>query len=163
MADQQQNDQRHRQSYSEHPVLDLKAFVGKLGDQDARIAYLLFALVREDYERSGDHIKELAKLFAPLRERYDREWAIVEQRDIVFTKAMSEVPEHEALAGDLDDAKAEDARATFRLVRRNYKSCQQFAELLGDIFSSLKKRNKDRRARILTVREIFERLKESTE
>lgn len=106
VADQQQNDQRRRQSYSEHPVLDLKAFVGKLGDQDARIANLLFALVREDYERSGYHIKELAKLFAPLRERYDREWTIVEQRGFVFTKAMSEVLEYEALAGDLHDAKA---------------------------------------------------------
>lgn len=64
-------------------------------------------------------VKEPSILFAPLRERYDSEWSVVEQKEVVFTNAMSEVLECEALVGNLDDAEAQDARAAFHLIRRN--------------------------------------------
>lgn len=95
-------------------------------------------------------------------ERYDGDWAAVEQREIAFTRARSDVLEYEALIEDLEEAAAVDARAVFHLIRRNFKSAQQFAELLGDIFSPLRKRNKDRHAQILTVRRVFEALEEET-
>ena len=101
-------------------------------------------------------------LFAPVREQLNRDWATIEQRARAFAEAENDIFQYEALITDLNDAAAEDARAAFRLIRRNFKSGQQFAELLGDIFSRLKKRNKYRRARVLTVKRVFEALEEET-
>lgn len=130
----QQDHQRPLQSYSNHPILALEAFVNDLSDEDARVVPHLFALVRAGHRRSGEHVEDLTMLFAPVREQLNRDWATIEQRARAFAEAENDIFQYEALITDLNDAAAEDARAAFRLIRRNFKSGQQFAELLGDIF-----------------------------
>jgi hypothetical protein len=137
------DDQRRRLSYSDHPILDLEFFVSKLSEQDGRVAKLLFKLVQEDYARSAIFVGELLKLFAPLRERYDREWPAIEEKD-------------------LDKGAPEDTRAALHLVRRNFKDRHQFEALLSNIFSPLKKRNKDRHAKVTKMRKIFQEVDDAT-
>jgi hypothetical protein len=160
------DDQRRRLSYSDHPILDLEFFVSKLSEQDGRVAKLLFKLVQEDYARSAIFVGELLKLFAPLRERYDREWPAIEEKDLAFTKAESDILEYEALIqyldGVLDKGAPEDTRAALHLVRRNFKDRHQFEALLSNIFSPLKKRNKDRHAKVTKMRKIFQEVDDAT-
>jgi hypothetical protein len=160
------DDQRRRLSYRDHPILGLESFVGKLGEQDGRVAKLLFKLVQEDYARSAVFFEELLKLFAPLKERYDREWPDIEEKDLAFTKAESDILEYETLIayldGVLDKGAPEDARPVLHLVRRNFKDRHQFEALLSHIFSPLKKRNKDRRAKVMKMRKIFQEVDDAT-
>jgi hypothetical protein len=71
-------------NYPHHPVLELEPLVGDLSDRDARIAALLFGLVREDHDRSGDHVAGLCRLFEATRECLDTDRIVAEQKTIQF-------------------------------------------------------------------------------
>jgi hypothetical protein len=151
------------QSYGNHPVVELETLVKYLSDGDAKIALLLFTLVREDHKHSGDHVEELNSFFAPLRKQLDGDLIVVDEKLLAFKKAEEAVLEYETLVGGLDDAAAEDAKAVFRLVRRNFKDGQRFSSDLYEIFEPLKERYKDERAHVLETRQVFEKIDEATQ
>jgi hypothetical protein len=130
----QQNHQHLPQSYSNHPILELGAFVKHLSDRDAKIAPHLFALVREDHERSGGDVEELKSFFAPLRKQFDEEFTVANEKLLAFEKAEGASLDYEALVGDLEGAAAEDARVLLRLLQRNSKDGQRSSGDLHEIF-----------------------------
>jgi hypothetical protein len=158
----QHDHQELRKSYGNHPVLDLEEFASDLGDRNARIALLLIGLVREDHDRSDDHVKELSKLFAPMRKRLDAARAVLEQKEVAFDEAESDVLKYEAFVGDLGDATADNARVLLHLARSNLKDKLEFSGLLNDLFSPLKQRNINEHATTCKFEGVFEGIESST-
>ena len=154
--DAQRNNQRRRESYSDHPILKLEGFVGRLNGQEAMVAAAFFTLIRVDHHRSDDHVEELKELFAPMRQQLDRDRAVLEQKLAAFDEAESDVLKYEALVGELDDANAKVARALLDLCGSHFKDRLEFAGLLIEPFSPLKQRKMHELSITLTHRHVFE-------
>jgi hypothetical protein len=158
-------DQHDRQnlpvSYSHHPILDLEVLIGDLSERGARIASLLFALVREDHDRSGNYVEGLSRLFAPTRNRLDTERAVAEQKMVAFDEAERDVVKYEAFVGDLDDTAAGNPRALVHLVQGNLKDNLEISRPLNDVFSPLEQRYINEHAATSTFRGVLERLDNS--
>lgn len=150
--------QRQR-PYSEHPVLRLEAFLNELTDVDARLASPMFALVRQNHVRSNNHIEDIEDLFAPVRKRNADAWAQAEQVSEVLgemSKGQFDVLKLEAWTGDLDQIGAGDARAIFHVIRRNYKTGNDFADALSAIFAPVKQGNIEERERFAKLKSVFD-------
>jgi hypothetical protein len=154
----QQGPQHLTVNYPHHPVLELEPLVGDLSDRDARIATFLFGLVREDHDRSADHVAGLCRLFETTRKRLDTDRIVAEQKTIQFDGAEMEVLKYEAFIGDLEEAEAKDARSLLDLVGGTLKDKPELTALLHGLFSPMKQCNMDALVMTSTFQGVFEKL-----
>lgn len=73
-----------------------------------------------------------------------------------MSKVQFDVLKLEAWIGDLDQTEAEDARAIFHLIRRNYKTGKDFADALSA--KPVKQRNTEERERIAKLKNVFDEI-----
>lgn len=155
LADQQQ-EQRIPQSNISHPILAFEALSGYLSEHGSETADRLFAQVK------GDPIEELKTLFASVRQQLDKEWAVVEQKEMAFAAAENDIFQYGALLTGPDDAKTKTVDAIVHLVQINIKNYQQAAGTLYDLLWPQKKTDQENRARLMKDRKIFETFDETT-
>lgn len=137
--------------------MDLEAFKDKLEGQGAKLAGPLFELFRLNHH-CADQIKELNEIFAPLKRRTIEEWKNINHKEHTFKKAESWILELESLVPELEEASAEDARAMFRLLKRNITAGAHFETPLNELFAPLKQRNLNERAHLVDLRAVFAKI-----
>jgi hypothetical protein len=118
----------------------------------------LFGLVREDHDRSGDHVAGLCRLFEATRERLDTDRIVAEQKTIQFDGAEMDVLKYEAFIGDLEEDEAKDARSLLDLVGGTLKDKPELTALLHGLLSPMKQCNMDALVMTSTFQGVFEKL-----